>query len=115
MRVKKQIALLLSGAILAGSLAGCAQTAVDHHFFTDTIYTTEIVENITRETTLQDIIDRFDLKLVVWTDTLNSPLSGNSDPLREEGVCESISGDDIDKFLNCKNFFREFALSAYEK
>ena len=36
MRVKKQIALLLSGAVLTGSLAGCAQTAVDHHFFTET-------------------------------------------------------------------------------
>lgn len=115
MRVKKQIALLLSGAILTGSLAGCDRTIIEHQFFTGTVYTTEIVENITRETTLQDLIDRFDLKLLVAIDTRNSPLSGNDDPLREEGVCESISDDDISEFLNCKNFSEEFALSAYEK
>ena len=46
MRVKKQIALLLSGAVLAGSLAGCAQTAVDHHFFTETLTDVEYVTSI---------------------------------------------------------------------
>ena len=112
MRVKKQIALLLSGAILTGSLAGCDRTIIEHQFFTGTVYTTEIVENITRETTLQDLIDRFNLKLLVAIETLNSK---NDDPIREDGVCESISDDDIDEFLNCKNFHQEFGLSAYEE
>ena len=112
MRVKKQIALLLSGAILTGSLAGCDRTIIEHQFFTGTVYTTEIVENITRETTLQDLIDGFGLKLLVAIDTHNSR---NDDPLREEGVCESISDYDINEFLNCEDFHKEFGLSAYEK
>ena len=45
MRVKKQIALLLSGAILAGSLAGCSRTIIEHQFHTDTEYIETIVEN----------------------------------------------------------------------
>ena len=119
MRVKKQIALLLSGAILTGSLAGCDRTIIEHQFFTGTVYTTEIVENITRETTLQDLqdlIDGFGLKLLVAID--NPSLWIEDDPfgpLREEGVCESISDGDIDKFLNFEDFSKDFHLSAYEK
>ena len=115
MRVKKQIALLLSGAILTGSLAGCDRTIIEHQFFTGT----EIVENITRETTLQDLqdlIDGFGLKLLVAID--NPSLWIEDDPfgpLREEGVCESISDGDIDKFLNFEDFSKDFHLSAYEK
>ena len=45
MRVKKQIALLLSGAILAGSLAGCSRTIIEHQFHTDTEYIETIIEN----------------------------------------------------------------------
>ena len=41
MRVEKQIALLLSGAVLAGSLAGCSRTLIEHQFFTDTMVNTE--------------------------------------------------------------------------
>ena len=118
MRVKKQMALLLSGAILTGSLAGCDRTIIEHQFFTGT----EIVENITRETTLQDLqdlIDGFGLKLLVAIENPNS-LIKDEDTLREEGVCESISNDDIEKFLDCKNFsegfnLEKFNLSAYEK
>ena len=120
MRVKKQMALLLSGAILTGSLAGCDRTIIEHQFFTDTVYTTEIVENITKETTLQDLIDGFGLKLLV---AIHNPSLGIEDDetLREGGVCESISNDDIEKFLDYKNFSEEkdfsngFNLSAYEK
>ena len=125
MRVKKQIALLLSGAILTGSLAGCDRTIIEHQFFTDTVYTTEIVENITKETTLQDLIDGFGLELVVAIDNPNlwiedDPDEPSYEPLREGGVCESISDEDIEKFLDCKNFpggfnLNEFNLSAYEK
>ena len=124
MRVKKQIALLLSGAILTGSLAGCDRTIIEHQFFTGTVYTTEIVENITRETTLQDLlIDEFGLKLVVAIDDIHNLqlVGGKDDPLREEGVCESIPDKDIKKFLNCKNFSNkekfseDFHFSAYEK
>ena len=117
MRVKKQIALLLSGAILTGSLAGCDRTIIEHQFFTGTVYTTEIVENITRETTLQDLIDSFDLKLEVAID--NPSLRIEDDdlfrPLREKGVCESIPDEDIEKFLKCEGSFEEFNLSAYEE
>ena len=45
MRVKKQIALLLSGAVLAGSLAGCSRTLIEHQFHTDTEYIETIIEN----------------------------------------------------------------------
>ena len=46
MRVKKQIALLISGAILAGSLAGCSRTIIEHQFHTDTVTDVEyIIEN----------------------------------------------------------------------
>ena len=45
MRVKKQIALLLSGAILTGSLAGCDRTIIEHQFHTDTEYIETIIEN----------------------------------------------------------------------
>ena len=45
MRVKKQIVLLLSGAILAGSLAGCDRTIIEHQFHTDTEYIETIIEN----------------------------------------------------------------------
>ena len=44
MRVKKQIALLLFGAILAGSLAGCSRTIIEHQFHTDTVTDTEYIE-----------------------------------------------------------------------
>ena len=44
MRVKKQIALLISGAILAGSLAGCDRTVIEHQFHTDTVTDTEYIE-----------------------------------------------------------------------
>ena len=44
MRVKKQMALLLSGAILAGSLAGCDRTVIEHQFHTDTVTDTEYIE-----------------------------------------------------------------------
>lgn len=111
MRVKKQIALLLSGAILTGSLAGCDRTIIEHQFFTGTVYTTE-----TTLQDLQDLIDGFGLELVVSID--NPSLWIEEDPFgpfREEGVCESISDKDIAKFLNCKNFNDEFYLSAYEK
>lgn len=123
MRVKKQIALLLSGAILTGSLAGCDRTIIEHQFFTE-----EIVENITRETTLQDLqdlIDGFGLKLLVAIDNPSLWIGDDPDdpddpyvpyvPLREGGVCESISGDDIREFLECENFNNKFYLSAYEK
>ena len=46
MRVEKQIALLLSGAILAGSLAGCSRTIIEHQFHTNTVTDVEyITEN----------------------------------------------------------------------
>ena len=117
MRVKKQIALLLSGAILTGSLAGCDRTIIEHQFFTGT----EIVENITRETTLQDLqdlIDGFDLKLVVAIDNPNiwigdDPDEPSYEPFREEGVCESISDDDIREFLECDNFNKKFYNPTY--
>ena len=113
MRVKKQIALLLSGAILTGSLAGCDRTIIEHQFFTGT----EIVENITRETTLQDLqdlIDGFGLELVVAIGTPNPERFGDA-PLRKDGVCESISDEDINKFLHFEDFSKDFHLSAYEK
>ena len=44
MRVKKWITLLLSGAILAGSLAGCDRTVIEHQFHTDTVTDTEYIE-----------------------------------------------------------------------
>ena len=50
MRVKKQIALLLSGAILAGSLAGCSRTIIEHQFHTDTV--TDIVTDTVTDTVM---------------------------------------------------------------
>ena len=45
MRVKKLLALLLSGAFFAGCLSGCDRTIIEHQFHTDTITNTEqIVE-----------------------------------------------------------------------
>ena len=62
MRVEKQIALLLSGAILAGSLAGCDRTIIEHQFHTNTITDTVIVEIPVETESLygfEDIIDLF--------------------------------------------------------
>ena len=126
MRVKKQIALLLSGAILTGSLAGCDRTIIEHQFFTGTVYTTETTLQDLQD--LQDLIDGFDLKLLVAIDNPSLWIGDDPDdpyvpyvPLRKEGVCESISDGDIKKFLDYKNFSEEkdfsngFNLSAYEK
>ena len=63
MRVEKQIALLLSGAIWAGSLAGCDRTIIEHQFHTNTITDTVIVEIPVETESLygfEDIIDLFE-------------------------------------------------------
>ena len=41
MRVKKLLALLLSGAFFAGCLSGCDRTIIEHQFHTNTEYVTE--------------------------------------------------------------------------
>ena len=40
MRVKKLLALLLSGAFFAGCLSGCDRTVIEHQFHTNTEYVT---------------------------------------------------------------------------
>lgn len=57
MRVKKQIALLLSGAVLAGSLAGCSRTIIEHQFDTDIITNTETITDIIKVPTFKIFSD----------------------------------------------------------
>ena len=57
MRVEKQIALLLSGAILAGSLAGCSRTIIEHQFNTDIITNTETITDIIKVPTFEIFSD----------------------------------------------------------
>ena len=57
MRVEKQIALLLSGAILAGSLAGCSRTIIEHQFDTDIITNTETITDIIKVPTFKIFSD----------------------------------------------------------
>ena len=57
MRVKKQIALLLSGAVLAGSLAGCDRTIIEHQFDTDIITNTETITDIIKVPTSEIFSD----------------------------------------------------------
>lgn len=57
MRVKKQIALLLSGAVLAGSLAGCSRTIIEHQFDTDIITNTETITDIIKVPTSEIFSD----------------------------------------------------------
>ena len=46
MRVKKLLALLLSGAFFAGCLSGCDRTIIEHQLHTDTVTDVEyIIEN----------------------------------------------------------------------
>ena len=44
MRVKKLLALLLSGMVLAGCLSGCDRTIIEHQFHTNTVTDTEYIE-----------------------------------------------------------------------
>ena len=46
MRVKKLLALLLSGAFFAGCLSGCDRTIIEHQFHTDTVTNTENVVSV---------------------------------------------------------------------
>ena len=70
MRVKKLLALLLSGAFFAGCLSGCDRTIIEHQFHTNTITDTVIVEIPVETESLygfEDIIDLFekqDIKVV---------------------------------------------------
>ena len=57
MRVEQQIALLLSGAILAGSLAGCSRTIIEHQFDTDIITNTETITDIIKVPTSEIFSD----------------------------------------------------------
>ena len=57
MRVEKQIALLLSGAVLAGSLAGCSRTIIEHQFDTDIITNTETITDIIKVPTSEIFSD----------------------------------------------------------
>ena len=62
MRVKKLLALLLSGAFFAGCLSGCDRTIIEHQFHTNTITDTVIVEIPVETESLygfEDIIDLF--------------------------------------------------------
>ena len=62
MRVKKLLALLLSGTFFAGCLSGCDRTIIEHQFHTNTITDTVIVEIPVETESLygfEDIIDLF--------------------------------------------------------
>ena len=83
MRVKKQIALLLSGAILAGSLAGCSRTIIEHQFHTDTEYIETIVEN-------SGMNGAEKLTGLFWT----QGIIFDFDFIVQPGVVESDPGDD---------------------
>ena len=77
MRVKKQIALLLSGAILAGSLAGCSRTIIEHQFDTDIITNTETITDIIKVPTseifsdLEELFTTHDRAFKVQIDGVN--------------------------------------------
>ena len=114
MRVKKLLALALAGALSASMLAGCAQTAVDHHFFTETEYITEIKTNMIVNTTADGIkkignllkiygIEKFYLESGL-NRYANSP-SADDEIQPSSDLCTSIVDDDIDAFLNdpCTN------------
>ena len=70
MYVKKSISLLLSGALFASLCAGCSQTTMEHHFFTDTETETEINTevvgaNLPEIEELQNFLSTQDIKLEV--------------------------------------------------
>ena len=77
MRVEKQIALLLSGAILAGSLAGCSRTIIEHQFDTDIITNTETITDIIKVPTseifsdLEELFTTHDIAFKVQIDGVN--------------------------------------------
>ena len=110
MRVKKQIALLLSGAILAGSLAGCSRTIIEHQFHTNTVTNTEYIEKITEGDTL----------LI---------LQGLNDYLKSKGIglnvgwtfnCRDVRGsetigDDVIDDNELNNFIESGTLEIYKK
>ena len=77
MRVEKQIALLLSGAVLAGSLAGCSRTIIEHQFDTDIITNTETITDIIKVPTseifsdLEELFTTHDIAFKVQIDGVN--------------------------------------------
>ena len=100
MRVKKQIALLLSGAILAGSLAGCSRTIIEHQIHTNTEYITEtgtIQFNTSVE--LENLLREHDLKLTEYITYKPSPDSYD-DPMPKPNYDDKITIEDIKDFLN---------------
>ena len=88
MRVKKQIALLLSGAVLAGSLAGCSRTLIEHQFHDDTQTIIEEIKDI-KESNLALIMAHF-------------PMGRPTPGIVEENIGENImvSKVDIENFLS---------------
>ena len=70
MRVKKWITLLLSGAILAGSLAGCSRTIIEHQFHTNTV--TDI-EQIADDESKQSFVEKLENLLIFMYSKVEIP------------------------------------------
>lgn len=106
MRVKKQIALLLSGAVLAGSLAGCSRTLIEHQFHDDTQTIIEEIKDIKESNlalSLQKLDNLFmsqgiDLSIIMTHFPMGRPTPG----IGEENIGENImvSKGDIENFLS---------------
>ena len=107
MRVKKWITLLLSGAILAGSLAGCSRTIIEHQFHTDTVTNTEIVTDIIEipntmfSSELEDFFAEHGVKLSTYSMYHYSELSFTEESFSDwsGGIEPDGSKVDIDAFL----------------
>ena len=123
MRVKKQIALLLSGAILAGSLAGCSRTIIEHQFHTNIISDTSSVEDQEGSSQIfYDIQSIFEDRDIDTGWTIYSVPTSTEELRNFDGVITEISLDDVQNFVQnpkeniiglCKKYDPENGMEGY--
>ena len=103
MRVKKQIALLLSGAILTGSLAGCSRTIIEHQFHTDTV--TEYIEKESISNleidSLRQLFSEHDINMTLTIEGLVEGTEQNFSDFIEPNINKTVTAqDEIEDFLD---------------
>ena len=94
MRVKKLLALLLSGAFFAGCLSGCDRTIIEHQFHTntETVVETEVITEFIDYTeefrNLEKLLNDHGIALTI---AVNNTLLGEDDYF---GFSDDLSADD---------------------
>ena len=114
MRVKKLLALLLSGAFFAGCLSGCDRTIIEHQFHTDTVTDTEYIE-VGNSGNQQTLLTAFFTSHKI-TVIFHNPLAYQS--ITEEEFCKNfgsyLNSQEIDP-IQIQKFYNPLEISGTDE